>query len=91
MAKWEEYAETESGYEEALRRIATWENGELDLKELGLKKIPEELAKLANLATLDLSDNQIVDISTLTELTKLTQLLLSKNQILILLIFYILT
>ncbi|MEA5479230.1 leucine-rich repeat domain-containing protein [Pseudanabaena galeata UHCC 0370] len=47
---------------------------ELDLSGKGLKKLPSEIGKLANLTTLDLSINQITaipdEIANLTNLTE---------------------
>lgn len=68
----------------ALKRIAKEKKertGKLDLSECGLKIAPEQIFDFVRLQTLDLSFNQISDISFLTKLTSLETLELNGNRI----------
>jgi len=70
--------------EEAIRRInvANKEsNFSLDLTALELTTIPKEILKLTHLSSLDLSNNNIEDISILSHLTTLTYLDIDHNQV----------
>ncbi len=74
----------ERGMEIALERIEECKKTKstfLNLRELGLTKIPEEIRELDHVTILDLSDNLITRIEGLEKLTKLTGLYLSNNQI----------
>jgi Leucine-rich repeat (LRR) protein len=53
----------------------------LDLSNLRLTEVSEEVCELEWLTSLDLSGNQIQDVSVLEKLTGLTSLDLSYNQI----------
>ena len=68
----------------ALQRIAAAKQQqltELDLCDCQLRKIPAELLELIWLQQLDLSLNNIQDLTPLTKLTQLTALNLNGNQI----------
>ncbi|MBS0603883.1 MAG: leucine-rich repeat domain-containing protein [Verrucomicrobia bacterium] len=53
----------------------------LDLSNLGLKAIPPQITKYTQLRQLNLSNNQITDVSALENFTQLARLNLSHNQI----------
>ncbi len=75
----------EEGYKEAVNRInkaVTNSDEDLELMGLGLTTIPSEIVKCAgHLKNLDLSNNQISDVTALSNLQNLTYLDLFNNQI----------
>ncbi|MFZ5879063.1 MAG: leucine-rich repeat domain-containing protein [Chloroflexota bacterium] len=78
MAYDEAYRKAESKIEEALRpKLAT-----LELCSMGLHRVPEAIAQLAHLQSLDLSRNQLEELTELIGyLTQLNSLDLSHNQL----------
>jgi Leucine-rich repeat (LRR) protein/GTPase SAR1 family protein len=78
MAKDEAYRRAEKKIEDARRSGAT----ELDLRGMGLRKLPESLGRLVKLQVLDLSFNELTALPEwLGQLTRLVSLDLSCNQL----------
>ena len=78
MAKDAAYRQAEKKIAAALQKDAT----RLDLSYMGLTEIPEAIANLTQLQSLNLSDNQITEIpEAIANLTQLQELNLRNNQI----------
>ncbi len=80
----EQIIEQTEYFEEALKRIREARlsrQDRLDLSELGLRQIPKEFQELIDVKDLNLSGNQIKDLSPLKNFTRLTHLYLGSNQI----------
>jgi internalin A len=69
-------------YKIALERINQWKDGmDLDLNDLGLTEIPKEISSLTNLEFLNLSYNNIKDVTPIASLINLKGLYLHNNKI----------
>ncbi|MBD2157358.1 COR domain-containing protein [Leptolyngbya sp. FACHB-16] len=77
MARDEAYQEAERRIEAAFQEGAT----ELDLSGLGLTEVPEAIASLTQLQSLNLSNNELTELKAIVSLTQLQELNLSNNEL----------